>query len=816
VEPDDKIDRLTRSVSDGAPVDWERVGADPDLDSDTVEAMRDVARIAEFNRDLQRTSTDPTTGEPPAAAPVAPPLERWRDLTLLEAIGAGARGQVWRAWDVTLQRQVALKFLVPSDESRGANASADLLSEARALARVRHPNIVTVFGIAEDQGRVGMWMECVPGITLRHEIERVGALPAHRVARIGLQLCSALEALDAAGLVHRDIKPANILLEGEDRAVLTDFGLGWRPELGDDLAPRASGTPLFMAPEVLAGGTPTHQGDLYSLGVTLWWALAGRLPFEARTMDELRNQVARGPSRSLPEICPRAPRGLIDAILAAMKPAPSERIRSAVELTARLRPFAAGASDTGPHPSIAVLAFANHGPGDEDAYFADGLADELIGMLAKIRGLRVAARTSAFTFRGKGATIGEIGQALRVDSVLDGSVRRSGDRIRISVQLIKVSDGLHLWSETYDRRLDNIFAVQDDIARSVVQELRTALMGREADVDLVRAVGAEVAQAARGRAADPRAHRLYLLGRYFMNLLSREDLTRAIQYLTEAVALDPEFARAWAELGAAYQRAATWGLMPRAEAIEKARDAAARGLAIEPDLSEAHARLGSIQKYYDWDWKAAEASLTRALELAPGDSAVLNSAGVLATVLGRVEESIQLHRRASEQDPLSASPHTNLALTFLRSGRFVEAEEELRRALDLAPQRLLTHSALAEALVGQGRGDEALAEAMREPDEGQRWYALAIVHHTLGHRSESDAALRQLVEAHGRDYAFQVAEIHGLRGEIDASFEWLERAYAERDFGLTELRSNRSFRALHGDPRWRALMVKMGFDEGAT
>lgn len=815
MEPDDKIDRLTRSISDGTPVDWARAGTDPDLDSDTVEAMRHVARIAEFNLDLQRTPSDPVPGEA-QAAPVAPPLERWRDLTLLEAIGSGARGEVWRAWDVTLQRQVALKFLVPSEGSRDTSASADLLSEARALARVRHPNIVTVFGIAEDQGRVGMWMECVPGITLRREIERVGALPAHRVARIGLQLCSALTALDAAGLVHRDVKPSNILLEGEDRVVLTDFGLGWRPEVGDDLAPRASGTPLFMAPEVLAGGTPTHQGDLYSLGVTLWWALAGQLPFEARTMGELRSQVARGPSQSLPEICPRAPRGLVEAILGAMKPAPSERTRTAAELTVRLRPFSAGASESGPHPSIAVLPFVNHGRGDEDAYFADGLADELIAMLAKIRGLHVAARMSTFTFRGRQAAVGEIGRALGVDTVLDGSVRRSGDRMRISVQLIRVADRHHLWSETYARRLDDILAVQDDIARSVVQELRTALLGGESDVDLVRAVSAEVARAARGRAADPKAHRRYLLGRYFMNVLSREDLARAIQHLTEAVAMDPGFARAWAELGAAHTRAGMWGLEPKAEAIERARDAATRALAIEPDLSEGHARLGAIQMFHDWDWRGAELSYSRAHELAPGDSVTLNGAGVLAMVLGRLEESIRLHRRAAEQDPLSVSPHVNLGLTLLRSGRFAEAEEEFRRALELAPQRLLARAALAEALVGQGRGDEALAEAMREPDEGQRWYALAIVHHTLGRRGESDAALRQLSDAHGSDYAFQVAKVHGMRGEIDPSFEWLERAYARRDFGMIELRSNRSFRAFHGDPRWGALMLKMGFDQGAT
>ncbi|HEX3113007.1 MAG TPA: serine/threonine-protein kinase, partial [Candidatus Eisenbacteria bacterium] len=329
MEPGDSVDRLTGSVSDGKPVDWEAVELDAELDSDTVRMMRDVARIAEYNRALQQS------GSAPSPSTTAPPLERWRDLTLMEPIGAGARGEVWRAWDSTLRRQVALKFLQPSEDE---SASADLLTEARALARIRHPSVVTVYGIAEDQGRVGMWMECVPGTSLSREMERVGPLRPLQVALIGTQLCSALEALDTAGLVHRDIKPANILLEREDRAVLTDFGLGWRPEAGGDEAPKSSGTPLFMAPEVLAGEKPTHQSDLYALGVTLWWALAGRSPFEAKTLAELREEAVRGPTHPLQSIRPDAPRDLVDAILAAMAPSRSERVRTAAELGVRLRP----------------------------------------------------------------------------------------------------------------------------------------------------------------------------------------------------------------------------------------------------------------------------------------------------------------------------------------------------------------------------------------------------------------------------------------------------------------------------------------------
>ncbi|HEU4940434.1 MAG TPA: tetratricopeptide repeat protein, partial [Candidatus Eisenbacteria bacterium] len=461
--------------------------------------------------------------------------------------------------------------------------------------------------------------------------------------------------------------------------------------------------------------------------------------------------------------------------------------------------------------SIAVLPFLNRSASADDEYFSDGLADELIGMLGKIRGLRVAARTSAFSFRGRQATVEEIGRALHVNTVLDGSIRRSGERIRISVQLIQVSDGLHLWSETYDRTLDDIFAVQDDIARSAVKELRAALLGEPAAMG--RDVSAEVANAAKGRATDPAAHRLYLLGRHFINRLNREDLTRAIQNLNEAVGMDPEFALAWAELGSAYTRAATFGLVPRAEAIRAARDSVGRALAIEPDLVEAHARLGVIRMFHDWDWKGAEASFARALELAPGDAVSLNGAGVLALVLGRVEESITLHGRASEQDPLSASPHANLGLTLHHAGRFAEAEAALRRALEIAPQRVITRGVLARTLAAQGRGDDALAEVAREPDEGYRLFALAAIHHLLGHKSGADAALQDLIERHGEAYAVQVAEVLALRREIDASFEWLDKAYAQRDFGISEIQSLSSFQSLHPDPRWHSLMRKLGFEK---
>ena len=330
---EDRLDDLAGSVSDGRSVDWDgaetRQQADKDLA--TVRAMKEVARIAAFSRDRQRSPIPlplPESRIDPASEP-----ERWGHLTLLETIGLGATGEVWRAWDTTLQREVALKFIQECAEDE--DMSGALLAEARALARVKHPGVVAVYGIAEHDGRTGMWMELLRGPTLSEEIERRGGLPAQEVAKIGIELCAALEAVNRAGLIHRDLKPANVVLESDGRTVLTDFGLGWRRAFAGLPHSKGSGTPIFMSPGLLAGNDATARSDLYALGVTLWWALAGGPPFDAKSLEELKAQAARGPARSLRSIRPDAPAGLVEAIERAMATT-EERPSSASDLSARI------------------------------------------------------------------------------------------------------------------------------------------------------------------------------------------------------------------------------------------------------------------------------------------------------------------------------------------------------------------------------------------------------------------------------------------------------------------------------------------------
>ncbi len=812
---DDPFDELASSVSDGETIDWEQAEstAASSERGARVRGLRELALIADFSRALQREESliDPAA---PTTVPTPQAESRWGPFTLLEPIGAGSNGEVWRAWDASLLREVAVKFL---QDRAGVEAErgAALLDEARAVARVRHASVVDVYGIGEYDGRLGMWMEFLRGPTLGAEIERRGGLPWVEVAGLGAALAAALEALDLAGLVHRDVKPSNIVLESDGRVVLTDFGLGSRLTfLPDSSSRRASGTPLFMAPSLLDGGAPTPRTDLYALGVTLRWALTGHPPFQAHTMEELREQVRRGSSLALANECASAPAPLVAAIERAMGGAPYRAAALRADLQSILDDARAattpaptpGSASGSPRPSVAVLPFLDRGRDQGDEHFSDGLADEILNVLAKIQGLHVAARTSSFSFKGKHEDLETVGRKLHVAAVLEGSVRRSGDRVRIAVRLIEVARGEPLWSESYDRALDDLFAVQDDIAQRVVEALRATLMSPAAGADDVRA---EVVAATRGRGRDPEAHRLFLLARSFIFRCTPEDLKQGVERLEQAVARDATHAIAWAELGNLYATLGDLGIMDQAEGYRRGRAGILRALDVEPDLPEGHARLARLQAA-DREWRKAEASFRRALEGNPGSATVLHGAAILAQGLGRSDEAIELNRRAIEVDPLSSASRNNLGAVYYEAGRLAEAEKAFREALEIAPQRYGTRSFLAQVLARRGRREEALAEALEEPEEVYRLLAQVVIHHRFGAAAECTAAIQAMLDKFQDAYPVQIAEAFGERGDLEHAFEWLERALKAGDPGLMHIKPSPHFRALRADPRWPVFMARMG------
>jgi TolB-like protein/class 3 adenylate cyclase/Tfp pilus assembly protein PilF len=461
-------------------------------------------------------------------------------------------------------------------------------------------------------------------------------------------------------------------------------------------------------------------------------------------------------------------------------------------------------------PSIAVLPFVNMSRDEENEYFADGLSEELLNVLAKIRGLRVASRTSAFSFKGKGVDIPTVAQKLNVATVLEGSVRKSGKRVRITAQLIQVASDSHLWSETYDRELDDIFAVQDDIAQSVVKELRAALLGQPAETAAETKAAAEVRQAATGRSDNPEAFQLYLQGKFFGERITQADSDKAIDLFQRALVIDPNFALAWAGLSQIHFLQAGYGFAPISEGFERAREAARNALRLAPDLAEGHIALGTVLEGYDWNFTAAETSFRRALELAPGDGNALRAAAQLMRILGRVDEALELIRKAVALDPLSARTHRQAAMIAVMSERFDDAAASFQMALDLAPNAGLNHAFLAITRLFQGRAEEALPLGEAESHDVFRNVSLAMIHHARGRAAESDAALHTLINGFGWTAAYQVAEAYAYRNEVDNAFEWLERAYAQRDPGVPLSARDVILRSLHADPRWQPFLRRMG------
>jgi len=766
------------------------------------------------------------------------PGARLGSYEIVAALGAGGMGEVYRARDQRLGREVAIKVL-PEAVASHPDRLARFEREARTVAALNHPNVVTLFAIEEANGIRFLAMELVEGQNL-DRLVTPGGLPLARVLDLAVPLADALTAAHERGVVHRDLKPANVMVTREGRLKVLDFGLAKsqasdvvsdQTQAATVVSPLSSagqvvGTVPYMAPEQIRGETADARTDLFSLGILLYELLTGRRPFGGATPADVSSAILRDAPAPVRASRVDLPADIERIVGRCLEKDPERRfqtakdVRNELELVRRsLEPShvsamsGARARETAVHeaPSVAVLPFANRSRDDADEYFAEGLADELLSVLVKIRGLRVAARSSSSQFKDTHEDVATIGRKLNVAALLEGSVRMSGNRVRISVQLVKVADGYHLWSETFDRTLDDIFAVQDDIAQSVVKELRTTLLGEAADSKASGEVNAEVAAAAIGRGSDAEAHRLYLQGRFFANRLGDTDLTRGISLLRQALAIEPDHALAWAALSWAETLSAITGSVPLAGGISRAREAAARALTIQPDLAEGHLAMGTVQLWHDFDWAGAEASIRRALELSPGSAEVLRASGVLSHIFGRYEESVALCRRALEQDPLSVSSYTYLARACNAMGRLAEAEEAFRRAIEISPGANSSHCLLALILVEQGRQDEALAMALGESSEWGRLFALSIVHFHGGRLEESTRALDQLKVTMADHAAYQIAVTHAVRGEVDEAFEWLERAYRQRDSGLAVMRTHRQLAPLYNDPRWAQLLAKMRF-----
>jgi TolB-like protein/Flp pilus assembly protein TadD len=445
--------------------------------------------------------------------------------------------------------------------------------------------------------------------------------------------------------------------------------------------------------------------------------------------------------------------------------------------------------------SIAVLAFADLSPEGDQEYFSDGVSEEILNLLAKVSELRVTSRSSAFSFKGQNLDVPTMAARLNVSHVLEGSVRKSGNQLRITAQLIEGVTDTHLWSKTYDRELKNVFAIQDEIAAAVVDALKITLLSEEP----------------KAAETNPEAYALYLQGRHFSNQYTAVRNKQAETLLKQALEIDPGFAPAWTALGNVYiSQADPYFLRPKDEAYELARDAIQRALAIDPQNSLAYQALAEVEIWYDWDFTAAFQHSQQALALNPGDAAILSWVAYVEEILGRLDEAIDLHRQSLALDPLSPGAYYRFGRALYRAHRLDEAADAFQLALSLSPGWFLAQRNLGLALLAQGDAPAALEALEQETYIGWNLPGVAIVQHALGDAGASDAALQELIEKYAAPAAYQVAEIYAFRGEVDYAFDWLEQAYDNRDAGMTNLLLDPLLTNLHDDPRWEPLLDKMG------
>jgi TolB-like protein/DNA-binding winged helix-turn-helix (wHTH) protein/Flp pilus assembly protein TadD len=449
--------------------------------------------------------------------------------------------------------------------------------------------------------------------------------------------------------------------------------------------------------------------------------------------------------------------------------------------------------------SIAVLPFADLSPAKDQEYFADGLAEQLINDLAKVSGLKVVGRSSAFQFRGKNEDVRDVGRKLDVAHVLEGSVRREGNHVRITAELIKADDGFQLWSQTYDREINDIFAVEDDIALAATQGLQLKLLGGNGQPVVPNL-----------RSTNPEAYQAYLQAQYFSGRgPSKEDLGKALAYTDTAIKLDERYAPAWALRSSVQNAMAEALLIDLTEGLRKSRDDAERAIALDPNLASAYLALADTQISSDWNWDAANTSVTKAAALEPGSVEVLRMRSYRARILGDLDQAIKLNEQVVALDPLSANSYWRLGYLLYAAGRYDEARAEMQKALDLNPQGAYIHLTLDKILIAEGKPQQALAQIEKEPNEWARLTGQALAYHALGREQDSDAALADLITKYRTYVAYQIAEVYAYRGESDKSFEWLDHAYQQRDPGLPEVKSNPLFKNLRHDPRYTELLKMM-------
>jgi serine/threonine-protein kinase len=746
---------------------------------------------------------------------------------ILDLLGAGGMGEVYKARDTRLRRMIALKAL-PPEKTAQAERRQRFLQEAQAASRLNHPNIVTIYDVLEEDGVCFIAMEYVAGITL--DVACAGrGLPLKAAMKYALEVADALVAAHTAGIIHRDLKPANIIITADGRVKLLDFGLA---KLIDPMTPAGEaetaglrtntgaivGTAAYMSPEQAEGRELDARSDIFSFGLVLYEMLCGQRAFRGDSWISTLAAILRDEPRPLPEINAAIPALLAQHVKICLRKIPAQRFQSMLEVREALAEAvaamassgtaaAAGLPATRPSSpvlaqqdatSIAVLPFANLSADKENEYFSDGLAEEIINALTKVPELRVIARASAFTFRGKEQDLRAIGEKLNVGTILEGSVRRAGNHVRVTAQLIKVSDESHLWADRYDREMTDIFAIQDEISQAIASALKVKLAHP------------------RGRTANIEAYQYYLKGLYWYQRYNPESLAKAKIAFERALELDPSYAPAYAGLAVFYYGLGALCIKRMIEMAPLAKSAAQKALDIDPTLSEAHSVLGMVMGAVEFNWKAAERHIQDALAADPVPPLARLRCGLyFLTPQGRFEEAVVQYQKALETDPLSMMAHFGLAFVFYCQRNYDAAIEHAASATDLYPEYWLVHLAMGMALSQKGALEQSIVSLEKtvqlSPSFTLASGFLAAAYARSGNEDRARTLIDELKAKSARQYISPTcfAIYHAALGDGERAVEYLEASFEDRDPYVTRMAAEPYFDFLQTNTRYRELLVKM-------
>ena len=759
-----------------------------------------------------------------------------------ERIGAGGMADVYKALDLRLDRPVALKFLTrPIGQDSGvqdSEARSRLLEEARAVSQLDHRNICTIYDIAEtSDGTQFIAMAFYEGQTLSRVIKQ-SQLSILGAIEIASQVADGLYAAHRRHVVHRDIKPGNIMITREGEAKILDFGIARllreSPERRRDY-----GTLTYMAPERVRGNEGDERSDIWSLGVVFHAMVAGAAPFHAESSSEMAAAILHAeptPITSRPPTEVRAIQRILEQTLAKD---PDDRYRTALELRRELqqaRAELAGvegwAIDSVPtHPvripeidrrdsdqeeeswetSIAILQLKDLSPEQDQEYFCSGMAEELIFLLTRVPGLRVASRESAFRLLGDKENSREVGRRLGVANVLQGSIRKSGNRLRVIAQLVSIADGSFLWSGKYDREVEDLFDIQDEIAQEITAALEVTLI-RDSQEPRVAASGEKL-----------RAHNLYLKGRFHWNRRDAENLKKAIGYFRRAIAELPNYARAYAGLADSHAMLGVYGALPPSEVMPEARKAGDKALTIDRALAEVYVSRALVRSHYEWDFVRSEVDFRKALELNPHYATAHQQYAMTCLIpRSRFEEAFQELRRAQQLDPLSVPICVSLGLCYYFSHQYAKAAGEYSKALDIEKNFIRVRIFLAEAYEQQGNFDDALVVLLGAEELSTRGptvlSALGRIYSKMGYRDRAGAILNQLLEVSKRRHVppTLVAQLYVALGEKKLAIYALQRAYDLRSADLIWLGVHPLYDPLREEPGFRRLLAKLELDPASA